>query len=238
MEVHDLFLLFITNPKTSTRYSTDNLRTLKSVKMVLISKIVILSAFAVFVAATPVPEVPSTSSLSQSDVEVISTVLAELAAASSNHHSAKRGDNLSLSPVATLLMGAGKFLGDTITNLLHVDLAAESTDIANLLIGINQFLLNLETALQQYNTTAGLGTALQDLLINSGLQSFVLALTTIVTSLTTFLLAHKTTIDPAIQDQIRTLNDHLASLGSKYQQVNEPAAQFTQLSSILAAAMN
>lgn len=208
--------------------------------MVAINKFAILSAFAAFVAATPVPEVPSTTDLSAIDTQLLSNLITELEATSAHLHpaAAKRGDVLDFSPIVTLLMGAGKFLGNTIGNLFNLDLAAESTAFAQLLIDVNQFLLNLETALQQYKPTAGLATAVQDLLINSGLQSIVLALTTIVTSVSTFLLAHKSTIDPSIQAQLKALNDHLASLGAKYQAVNGSSAQFTQLSQTLSAAMN
>lgn len=142
-----------------------------------------------------------------------------------------------LAPVFSLLGEVGTFLQSTLTNLLSLDLSSESTELAQLLVNVNAFLVKLENALKNYSPTSGLGGALQNLLINSGLQSLVLGLTTIVSQLVAFLIGGGT-IDPTVQAEIVALNNNLTALGAAFQAAGASSTGLDGLSTKLTSALN
>lgn len=147
---------------------------------------------------------------------------------------AKRG---LVGPVFTLLGQVTTFLGTTIGSLLSLNLNTESSAVAKLLLNLNQFLLNIETSLKSYTPTSGLFGALQQLLIGTGLQSLVLGLTTIVSSLVSFLIGNGE-IDASVKAQIVKLNATLTSLAAAFQAVGASSTGLTKLSTKLSSAIN
>lgn len=208
--------------------------------MVAINKLSIIGTLAIAVAASPIAQPETTTQLNILDeANALAAALAVMESTSTSEEAQIFKRDLQLGPVATLLANVGQFLGSTVQNLLTLNLAKESTALAQLLANVNKFLLNLEAALIQFTPQTGLGGALQHLLIGTGLQSLVLGLTTIVSSLVAFLIGNGK-IDPAVQAQIKDLNDHIKAISDGFQKTGYSSASgsLNSLSSQLSSVLN
>lgn len=187
--------------------------------MVAINKIFFAGALAAAVSAAPlaanaeaeiaVPESSQSLAISETD-----TIL-QIEALVSGKGLDKR-DNNGIQSLTILLNQTGAFLGQTIRNLLSLNLSKESDSLAKLLVDVNQFLLNLETDLKSYTPATGLGGLLQTVLVQSGLQSVILGLSTIISILLTSLLKGGKP-DPAVLAQIQEIQAHISNISSQSQ---------------------
>lgn len=187
--------------------------------MVAINKIFFAGALAAAVSAAPlaanaeaeiaVPESSQSLAISETD-----TIL-QIEALVSGKGLDKR-DNNGIQSLTILLNQTGAFLGQTIRNLLSLNLSKESDSLAKLLADVNQFLLNLETDLKSYTPATGLGGLLQTVLVQSGLQSVILGLSTIISILLTSLLKGGKP-DPAVLAQIQEIQAHISNISSQSQ---------------------
>lgn len=212
--------------------------------MVAINKLTIIGTFIAAVAASPIAQPIPEDTTIPAQANLLDEANALAAALAVIEDGSAIGDaeifkrDLQLGPVATLLANVGQFLGNTVYNLLTLNISNESTSLAQLLADVNKFLLNLENALIQFTPQTGLGGALQHLLIGTGLQSLVLGLTTIVSSLVASLLGNGK-IDPAVQAQIKELNDHIKAISDGFQKTGYTTGSSSlnslsnQLSSVL-----
>lgn len=174
--------------------------------MVAINNIFLAGALAATVSAYPL-------AAAQPEANAVADVKAVLMARDLLNGDVleKRASSNALPSLAILLGNAGQFLGKTVQSLLTLNLSSESDQIAQLLADVNSFLLNLETDLKNYTPTSGIGGLVQNLLVQSGLQSLVLALTTIVSTLGTALLKGGAP-DAQVLAQLQALNDNLKSI--------------------------
>lgn len=206
--------------------------------MVAINKLAFVGALAATAVAVPVaaPEATEVNIFEQANALAAALATIDSFSTHKTDNDIAKRDGL-LGPVGDLLGQVGGFLGTTIRSLLTLNLPNQSTATAQLLVDVNTFLLNLENSLKGFKPASGLAGALQDLLINSGLQSLVLGLTTIVSSLVAFLLSNGK-IDPAVQAQIQALNTNIANLGAAFEKAGSPAASLGKLASQLTGALN
>lgn len=117
-----------------------------------------------------------------------------------------------LPSVETLLSEAVDFIGSTIINILNLDISSESDAISRLLVELNEFILNLENDLKSYTVTSGAASLAQDILIQSGIQSFVLGLSSIVIDLQAKIFKAGGSPSPAVQAEIVILQARLDAL--------------------------
>lgn len=117
-----------------------------------------------------------------------------------------------LPSLVILLSEATTFIINTLTNVLDLDVSTESDSISELLVEINQFILNLETDLISYKGTSGIGSEVKKLLVQTGLQSFILGISNIVADLQAKILKNGGTPSPSIEAQFTALQANLTSL--------------------------
>ncbi|KAF5097172.1 hypothetical protein D0Z03_001473 [Geotrichum reessii] len=208
--------------------------------MVAINKIFFAGALAAAVSAAPlsasaeaeitVPE--SSQTLAVSEANTILQIEALVSGKGLN-----KRDDAGVQSLTILLNQTGAFLADTVKNLLSLNLSKESDSLAKLLINVNQFLLNLETDLKNYTPATGLGGLLQTVLVQSGLQSVVLGLSTIISILVTSLLKGGKP-DPAVIAQIQEIQAHLSNISSQSQAKGLLGGLTTLVSDLLKSVQN
>lgn len=187
--------------------------------MVAINKIFFAGALAAVASAAPFASADGL--INTGDVSVGTAVTAEDIALVKDIEALlgttiQKRDANGLAPITTLLNNAGKFLGDTLRNLLTLNVSSESDSIAQLLIDVNNFLLEVEDSLKNYTPVTGLGGLLQNVLVQSGLQSLVLGLTSLITVLVNTVLNGGNT-DPAIVAQIKEIQAHITTISNSSQ---------------------
>jgi hypothetical protein len=187
--------------------------------MVAINKILFAGALAASASAAPfaaadglatVGDVSVGSSITADDLALVKEVEALLG------HSIQKRDNNGLAPLTTLLNQAGTFLADTLKNLLTLNVSSESNSIVQLLVNVNQFLFDIEESLKNYTPATGLGGLLQNVLIQSGLQSLILGLSSLVSVLLNSVLNGGKT-DPAVIAQIQQIQAHITTISNSPQ---------------------
>ncbi|KAF5093249.1 hypothetical protein D0Z00_004161 [Geotrichum galactomycetum] len=187
--------------------------------MVAINKILFAGAFAAAASAAPfasadglvtVGDVSVGTAITAADIAFVKDIEALLASTK------EKRDTNGLAPITTLLNQAGSFLGETLRNLLTLNVAGESDSVAKLLVNVNQFLLDIEESLKKYTPATGLGGLLQNVLVQSGLQSLVLGLTSLITVLVSSLVNGGKT-DPAVVAQIQEIQAHITNISNSSQ---------------------
>lgn len=143
-----------------------------------------------------------------------------------------------LEPGFDMLGSIGEVLTHTTKNLLSINLAPDdpSNGLALLLTNVNEFLLALEKSVKPLKITEGLGKSLQLLLINSGLQSLVLGLTTVVSTLVS-LIIDNATIDTSVKTQIMKLSSHIEALDNAFKGIGASGNSLDSLGSQLRMAL-
>lgn len=146
--------------------------------------------------------------------------------------------SIALGPLFVLLSNVVVILAKPISNLLALRLSAGSValEVRHLTV-VNQFLLKLETALQAFSIRRGLAGAIQTLLISTGLQSLILGLNTVVSTIVSLLLTNAK-VDPLVKAQLFTLNNHLTTLASEFSSLGSSGSGLTSLSSVLGGALS
>lgn len=170
--------------------------------MVAINKLYFAGALAATVSAAPLAA-PQPNALSLADTHAL--LIRELVAANVIERDV-------LPSLTTLVGEASSFISSTLTNLLNLDISSESDAVATLLVNLNEFILNLETDLKSYKVTNDIGSLAQKILIQSGIQSFVLGLTTLVIDLEAKILKSGGTPSAAVQAQITALQANITTL--------------------------
>lgn len=131
----------------------------------------------------------------------------------------KRDLTSTVNTLLTLLTSVTTFLGNTLNGVVSLNLSGTSDDLTNLLISVNQNLLQLETTLNDVVPGTGLGALLQKVLINSGLQSVVLNISTFVSTLVARLL-NNGDLTPAQKAQLQALRDQISAIYNTIQAKN------------------
>lgn len=172
--------------------------------MVAIEKLFLVSALAAAVSAYPVA----------ADNSVFVKRSDKVTRGYSEELNLAKRDNVPSLP--TLLSQAGAFISSTINNLSKLDISTESDSVSQLLLDVNNFLSNLEDNLKSYTPTSGLGSNIQALLIQTGLQGLLFGLSTIVANLSASILKAGGTPSPDIQAQIQALQAHISNLEQSF----------------------
>lgn len=182
--------------------------------MVAIKNIALFSAIATLAAAAPVAtstQLVARDEYSVADVEKLFENSLGLE---------KREAGPALNVILNLLGEVVAFLGQTLSNVLSLDLGAESDSLTNLLIGVNAQVIKLVAALGNLGSLSGLGGLLQKALVNTGLTSVILSLSTTVSTLVARILKNGNGLTPAQKAAFSTLQASLTTLYNTLQTQN------------------
>lgn len=174
--------------------------------MVAITNIFIAGALAATVSAYPV----AAGQPKVDDVAGVDVVLAPRDL-DGDYDFLKRAVSNPVPSLSVLLGQSVDFLRKSAKDLITLNPVLQANDIAQILIDLNVFLLNIENDLIKFTPTSGIAGIAQKLLIQSGLQSLILALTVVVSSLGPTILNHGN-VDPAIKAQLNALNINIENI--------------------------
>lgn len=181
--------------------------------MVAIKNVALFSALAACVAAAPVAasassDVAVSSEYTVSDVENLFKAGLDIQ---------KRDLGSVVSVVLGVIGDLVVFLGQTLSNVLTLDLSSESDALTNLLAGINAQVLKLVSSLSGLGPLSGLGGLLQKILINTGLTTVLLSLSTTVSTLVAKILKNGGVLSDVEKTAFTTLQTTLNTLLSTLQ---------------------
>lgn len=196
--------------------------------MVAIRNIALFSTIATMAMAAPAASADvvarDTTELTNAELEAI---------VNSSYGLEKRAVGDLVYTVLGLLANIGTFLGQTLNNVLTLNLSAESDALTNLLIGVNAQILQLSGALNGLGPLSGLGGLLQKLLINTGVASTVLALSTTVSTLVAKILKNGGNLSDAQKAAFTTLQATISALYNTLQNQGLGAGSLGPLQDIL-----
>lgn len=181
--------------------------------MVAIKNVALFSALAACVAAAPVAA-PAASDVTVSGEYTVSDV-ENLFKASLDIQKRDLGSVVSV--VLGVIGDLVVFLGQTLSSVLTLDLSSESDALTNLLAGLNAQVLKLVSSLGNLGPLSGLGGLLQKVLINTGLTTVLLSLSTTVSTLVAKILKNGGVLSDVEKTAFTTLQTTLTTLLSTLQ---------------------
>lgn len=161
---------------------------------------------------------------------VVKDQLSGVSVGSSNKHKDQTGqtlhpatgslaqDAIVLDPAMSLLSDSSMILKNTVKSLMLLDLPRESNRLALILANVNDYLASLDKSLAArgpYPAAQGMNSKFQSFLLDSKLEALGLGLTSVTSTITTYLWRHDSgdsEESSSAKTQIETFNKHIESL--------------------------
>ena len=181
--------------------------------MVAFNKLIIAGALAATVSAlpmaAPLPEA-NANAIAQAEADANAILMAREFLEGPSADFEKRA---STPAVITIITQTVTFFTTTAKNFITLDFTNQVSEAVQYLLQVNSFLTTLKTSLSNYTPGTGLAGLIQTLMIKSGLQTVLLAITTIMSSITTKIISDNVS-NPQLLTEVNSLLGNITEISN------------------------